>query len=167
MAAAVYLAASSQGFLQEAIETEIMAISLFRILVATMFSIVVYMLYEIHFLTIDLPEMATSYIQWWRSQPLTALQEFMLRYAMLMHWVLLLSLVGIGLLWSPARYVFAGTILLGVLREAAWSLPIVVTGRQVVLDNLIVMMAGMIIFAMFFTPLRDQFVNNPLKKRNS
>jgi hypothetical protein len=58
-------------------------------------------------------------------------------------------------------------MLLGVLREAVWSLPLVVMGKHVVLDNLIVMIAGMIVFAVFFAPLRDQFTNNPFRRRAS
>jgi len=146
-------------------QCETMTTLSFRVLVASLFSVIAYVLYEIHFLTIDLPDMALSYIRWWRSQPMNSLQQLTLQYGMLTHAVLLLSLVGVGFLWSPARYVFTVTMLLSIFREALWSIPLVVIGRHILFDNLIVLMSGMLIVAMFFTPLRHQFVNNPLAKK--
>src|SRR4030067_1162566 len=116
---------------------------LFRILAGMLFLVIAYVLYEIHFSAMDIPDMSASYINWWRAQPLNPLQDFILRYGVLTHTVLLLSLVGVGLLWSPARYVFTIIILFAVVREAFFPIPIVVIGRLVMLDNFIAIMSGM------------------------
>jgi hypothetical protein len=137
----------------------------FRILTGLLFLAIAYVLYGIHFVMMDLPEMAVLYIQWWRTQPLNWFQQFVLNYGILIYAILMVSLVGIGLLWSPARYVFTVIMLLSVITEGLSSVPLVVTGRQIMIDNFIGIMSGMLIFAMFFTPLRHQFVNNPFSAR--
>lgn len=143
-----------------------MTVSLFRVLVGLLFSTIVYVLYEIHFVTPNMPDMAVSYIQWWRAQPLNSFQQAVLQYGTLTNVVFLLSLIGIWFLWSPARYVFVIMVLFSIFREALWSIPVVVAGWHIMLDNFIGLMSGMLITAMFFTPLRHLFLNNPFAKRN-
>lgn len=139
----------------------------FRTLAGLLFVVIAYVLLEIHFTEMDIPDMAVSYILWWRAQPLNTLEGLALQYGTLTHALLLLSLVGVALLWSPARYLFTITMLFAIIREAFFSLPLVVVGRSVVLDNLIALLAGMLVFAMFFTPLRNSFVKNPFRARGS
>jgi hypothetical protein len=136
-----------------------------RILAVSLFLMFAYILFEVHFVTMDIPDMAAAYIQWWRAQPLNPLQVFVLQYGTLTHTVLLLSLLGVALLWSPARYVFTVTMFFMAISEALFSVPLVVIGRLVMLENVAAIMAGMLIYAMFFTPLRHEFAINPFGNR--
>ena len=136
----------------------------FRLLLAILFVSVVIALYLVHFATLEFPEMAVLYIQWWRSQPLSTLQQLALQYGTPIHVAWLLSLVGLALLWSPARYVFLLCVAVVIFREALSSAPVVTPSEFVVLDNIIAVLSGMVLLAMYSKPLNAMFVVNPFKR---
>jgi len=136
----------------------------FRALLAILFVVVVVALYLVHFATMELPEMAVLYIQWWRSQPLGTLQQLALQYGTPIHVVWLLSLVGLALFWSPARYVFLLCFMIVIFREALSPAPVVIPSEFVVLDNIIAVLSGMVLLAMYSKPINEMFVVNPFKR---
>lgn len=139
----------------------------FRALLGILTVAVVVALYRVYFAAPDLPYMAVSYIEWWRTQPMSTLQLMILTYAAVVHAVLLLSLAGLAFFWSPARHVFVACMAILMFGEIGSRAPLVVPANSVALDNLIAVLSGMVILAAYSKPISEAFSLNPFRKRSS
>lgn len=128
---------------------------------------VIVALYRVYFVVPELPDMAVLYIQWWRTQPISPSQLMLLEYGIVIHITLLISLVGLAFLWSPARYIFITCFVAAMLSEVGSIAPLVISGDSVALDNLVGVLAGMVILAMYSKPITNMFSVNPFKNPSS
>jgi hypothetical protein len=139
----------------------------FRILIGLLCCTFAYSLYSAQVAVAALPELAASYVEWLRQQPLTGPQALSIKMAPVLHVLVFVSALGSALLWSPARYAFALTIAALITGEAAWSAPLIVSGHHVMLDNVVLLLSGMVLAVMFSEPLDAEFSRNPFSANQS
>jgi len=70
--------------------------------------------------------------------------------------LLMVSLVGLYCFWRPARTLYCGCLLVGVV-QAVHLGPRVTTGWVAALDEVLSILSGVVLYMAFFSPVRERF----------
>jgi hypothetical protein len=103
-----------------------------------------------------LPPQAQQYFEWFVHQPHSDVSFFFNRLAFAGLVGLALSTIGLLFFWKPAKYIYVLSLLL-VLPDQAPAIPVLVTGFEHFLDNLVEIMVGLNIGLIFSQPVSSYF----------
>ncbi|HEY6281558.1 MAG TPA: hypothetical protein VIW72_07200 [Burkholderiales bacterium] len=89
----------------------------------------------------DWPQPALDYLAWYRSTPLMGAAFIANRIAMVGFVGLLVSSIALVVFWSPARYLYAASLVLILVGDYI-DLPMLAGGWETILDDLAKLFAG-------------------------
>jgi len=78
----------------------------------------------------------------------------------------LASLVGLYCFWRPARILYCGALLLGLIQEVCVG-PRVTTGCVAALDGVLSILCGMVLYMAFFSSVGERFGGNLVRRQNA
>jgi len=103
------------------------------------------------------PEPAMQYLTWYMSSPPTELEYWMPRLGMVGLIGIVVTSIGVILLWRPSRYLYAISALIAVIAEVPTT-PVLVGMPEVMLDNIAKIFLGICLGLMFTQPVKGWFL---------
>jgi hypothetical protein len=116
--------------------------------------------YPVWFLTRDdLPQNLKSFVNS-RYSELVSHGSFSLLPFILGMLSFILSLIGLYFYWRPARVLYCGSLLIGIVQAVCLGTR-VTTGWLAALDEVLAILCGVLLYMAFFSPVREKFECGP------
>lgn len=107
----------------------------------------------------DWPEPALQYVAWYQNSLPTPFEYWIARLGMLGLVGLLISSLGVILLWSPARFLYVVSVVVAVVAEIPGT-PVLIGMPEILLDNVAKIFLGVTIALIFTHPCAEWFTKS-------